>query len=224
MGGDGPVGPARVPPAGPSAGVVAIVLAAGEGRRLGGPKALLPLPRAAGAAPDGGPVLLDYVLGELLAAGIGQVVVVAGARAAEVLARCQQKGVYGVTNPDWRAGKATSIRTGVVAARKLVGRPAWFFIQGVDQPVGRVALESMLLATQEKDCPVLVPVYQGRRGHPLVVGGVLAEALMTLDEDAGGLRSLRDRHHACPVPVEDPSVLFDLNRPEDLALLATLVP
>ncbi len=202
--------------------VVAIVLAAGEGRRLGGPKALLPLPGAAGAAPGDGPVLLDYVLGELFAAGIGQVVVVAGSRATEVLARCQQKGVYGVANPDWWAGKTTSIRAGVVAASQLVDRPAWFFIQGVDQPVGRVALQGMLTATQEKDCLVLVPVYQGRRGHPLVVAGVLAEELMTLDENTGGLRALRDRHQACPVPVRDPSVLFDLNRPEDLALLAAL--
>ena len=207
--------------------VVAVVLAAGEGRRLGGPKALLPVGgRGTGRFPVPRYVLLDYVLGELAAAGIEEVVVVAGARARDVLSHCDRPGVHGVENAHWRQGKTTSVRAGVEAALAIPGTPAgWFFIQGVDQPVSRAALRVLVQATAEAGragCAVLVPSYQGRRGHPLVVAAALAPELLTLREDNGGLRALRDRHPLCQVPVDDPSVLYDINRPEDVFILARL--
>jgi molybdenum cofactor cytidylyltransferase len=65
---------------------------------------------------------------------------------------------------------------------------------------------------------VVAPIHDGRRGHPVLFGGDWVPALRALDGDTGAqalIRQAGDRFTA--VPVDDAGVLFDVDRPEDLA-------
>ena len=103
---------------------VAILLAAGESRRMGEPKALLPWQ---------GTSLLAHQVASMRSAGVDRVVVVLGHRADEL--KGELEGINGVSwalNPDYRQGKTTSVKVGVSAAE--VEQAGTLLILNVDQP------------------------------------------------------------------------------------------
>ncbi len=104
-------------------GVSAVLLAAGESTRMGTLKALLPWQ---------GSTLVEYQVDSLLRAGVTEVVVVVGHRAAEVEAAVGgREGVVAVVNPDYRQGKTTSIKAGLRSVSPDAGA---VLILAVDEP------------------------------------------------------------------------------------------
>ncbi len=69
--------------------------------------------------------------------------------------------------------------------------------------------------------PLAVPVFEGRRGHPLAIAPRLIPEIATLDPEVG-LRQLRERHAsaALELAVEDPGTIQDVDTPEDYERLA----
>lgn len=63
----------------------------------------------------------------------------------------------------------------------------------------------------------VVPLYQGKRGHPVGFDAAYAQALMALSADHGG-RGVLGQGRVTPIEVDDPGVLRDVDLPEDLAL------
>jgi molybdenum cofactor cytidylyltransferase len=189
-------------------GVAAVVLAAGESSRLGTFKPLLPWPAEASAE-----TLVGYQVRQLREAGLGPVVVVTGNRAEDVAPVSIDAGAAAVHNPQFRSGKASSVRAGVAAAPE--GVP--LLIVGVDQP-RPARIFRQLAAVLLEGNTLVIPTYRGRRGHPPLFAAHLRGELLAVQEDGFGLRAVVQRHanHVTYVEIDCPLVLVNLNTPEEL--------
>ncbi|WP_067795152.1 nucleotidyltransferase family protein [Actinomadura formosensis] len=178
-----------------------LLLAAGEGSRLGRPKATLEL---------GGERLVDRGVRTLRDGGCSPVLVVAGAAQIEVI------GAVVVPNPHWRDGMGSSLRAGLAALPPAC--PA-VVIALVDQPRVTPAAVERLIAAYEHGAGIAVATYGGAPRNPVLLG---AEHFAGAAEAAAGDRGARGylRAHpelVTPVPCDDISAPDDIDTPEDLA-------
>lgn len=184
----------------PAERVAAVVTAAGLSSRMGFPKALVDW--------QGRP-LVGHQVATL--AGLGQVIVVLGHEAERIRPAVPAPATV-VLNPDYASGRVSSLRAGF---RAIAGTPDAVLVVGVDQPLVPAVLAT-LLAQAPPDADVVVPTFEGRRGHPVLFAGRLLDELRTIDEASEGLRAVVRRHTRQEVAVNHPSVLRDLNTPADL--------
>ena len=190
----------------PAPATAAILLAAGESRRMGSLKALLPWQ---------GSTLLAYQIASLRQAGVEPVVVVLGHQAGRLKPEVEGKeGVIWRVNPDYRQGKTTSIKAGLNVLDP--GRPSAILILNVDQPRSAETIGSLLLQHRQGGRSITIPRYRGKGGHPLVLDSALLEELKSIDEESLGVRAVVRRHQDATLLVEmdTPEVLWDLNTPE----------
>ncbi len=189
--------------------MAAVVLAAGQGRRFGSAKQLAEL--------DGRP-LVRRAVETLLRTEVGRVVVVLGYRAGDVQEALRGLPVYCIANPHWEHGLSSSVRVGL----EVVGeeaQAALFYL--ADQPLVRPdTIDRLLDVSRAHSGSIVVPVYQGKRGNPAVFPRRFFAELSTLEGDVGGREVMgRWPKAVVEVPVEDPGVLVDVDRPEDLKAL-----
>ena len=172
---------------------VAIILAAGESRRMGEPKQLLPFADKP---------MLQCVID---AFDVDETLVVLGYRADEIAGRIQ--GVRIVRNPDYAGGMFSSVRTGL---RGLPAGTKLVLLALADQPRLQRATVERLIA--EFKGGILVPSYNGRQGHPLLFEARYVAEILAMDE------SLTLKHFLANHPdeiarlvVEDEGVLVDID-------------
>ncbi|TDD74583.1 nucleotidyltransferase family protein [Actinomadura rubrisoli] len=182
------------PPAG-------LLLAAGEGRRLGGPKALLELD---------GERLVDRGVHLLREAGCSPVIVVIGAAQVEVI------GAVVVPNPGWRDGMGSSLRAGLAALPPAC--PA-VVVALVDQPRVSPAAVRRLIAAYEAGAEIAVATYAGEPRNPVLLRArhfaAAAEAAVGDTGARGFLRAHPDL--LTGVPCDDVAAPDDIDTPADLA-------
>ncbi len=184
----------------------ALLLAAGESRRMGVTKALLPWK---------GVPLLDHQITALGRAGIDTVIVVLGHHADDLEAVIGSRpGVTAVVNSDYAQGKTTSIKAGLRALPD--GLTSSIVILNVDQPRESATIQTLLRRHREAQALITIPTYQGKGGHPIVVDYSLLDDLLAVDEDTQGLKALVRRNEDRSQRIEMAAdVLWDLNTPEE---------
>ena len=138
----------------------AVVPAAGLSRRMGREKVLLPF---------GFSTLLETVLSKLRAAGVARIVVVVRPDLAQAATRARAAGADVVVNPLPEGEMLESIRLGVAVLPTEVEA---FFVWPADHPAVRASTVDLLAARAARGRAVL-PVFEGRRGHPALVGADL---------------------------------------------------
>ena len=186
--------------------VWAILLAAGESSRMGRQKALLPWRNT---------TLLQYQLRSLLEAGVQRVVVVLGHEADRI--KPIVDGVDGASwalNPDYLQGKTTSLKVGVAA---LVNQQVSdVLLLNVDQPRGADTVRSLLERHLTSSYRITIPTHGGKGGHPILIAAELLPELAEIEEESQGLKAVVRRHAEATerFEVDDPTVLLDLNTPE----------
>jgi CTP:molybdopterin cytidylyltransferase MocA len=186
--------------------VVGLVLAAGEGSRLGIPKALV-------AGPDG-TAWVVRAIETLVAGGADPVYVVVGAAADRVRERAPA-GVNVVDAVEWAEGMGASLRAGVGAIAASESAADAIVVLLVDTPgvgpeavrrlVGRASADTLSRAT-----------YDGRPGHPVLIGRNHWAGVM---ESARGDRGARDyltQHGVVDVECGDMADGTDIDTPEAL--------
>jgi molybdenum cofactor cytidylyltransferase len=183
--------------------LAAIVPAAGLSLRMGSEKILLPA---------GTSSILERVLSSLAAAGIGERVVVLRPDLLEAAGAARRAGARVVLNHRPKDEMLVSIRLGIASLPKDVDA---FYVWPADHPAVLPGTLSTLARSARRQ-KVVLPVHQGRRGHPALVGADLVEAVGAIPAGEG----LRYLWHSRPevlveVSVEDPGVLMDLDTPED---------
>ncbi len=148
--------------------VAGLLLAAGGGRRLGMPKALVRWPPGAG---DGGELLAQRGLKLLRDGGCDPVAVVLGAGADAVEAATDLSGALVVRNPEWATGMGSSLRAGLAALARLEPPPAAAVVALVDQPlVGAAAVRRLIAAWQATPgSAAVVATYAGRPRNPVLL-------------------------------------------------------
>jgi len=186
--------------------VVAILLAAGESRRMGQLKALLPWR---------GVSLLEHQVAALKVGGADRVIVVVGHQADRLrplLADLEY--VSCVFNPDYLAGKTTSVKAGLQGLRE--GRPNTLLMLNVDQPRSAESVRLLLEAHWLGSELLTIPTFKGKGGHPIIIDASLIEEILVINEETHGMKAVMQRHtdQTRRVEVVTPEVLWDLNTPE----------
>ncbi|MGE7436124.1 nucleotidyltransferase family protein [Kitasatospora sp. NPDC001175] len=187
---------------------VALVLAAGGGRRLGGrPKALIE---------HAGRPLIEHALAVVRAGGCTETVAVLGAAAERVRATADVGDCRLVDNPEWESGMGSSLRAGLAA---LPPGARAVLVMLVDTPGVTPCAVARLLAAHRAGAELAAAAYAGRRGHPVLISARhFVEAAAGATGDVGA-RALLTAHAAEIVLVEcgDVAVPDDLDTPADLA-------
>lgn len=185
-----------------------MVLAAGESKRMGLKKELLTV--------DGEPMVRTVVSKLLASRKINEVIVVLGHQADNVgaaLAGISDGRIELVGNTRYSEGMGTSLAQAVRACSW--GAEAMVVALG-DAPFFRTEDVDALVDAHAHGAPIAVPVYHGRRGHPVVMDGTFREEMEELTGDAGA-RHILEREEASVVEVElsDDGFLVDIDEPDD---------
>ncbi|MDQ3472139.1 MAG: nucleotidyltransferase family protein [Acidobacteriota bacterium] len=162
--------------------IVALLLAAGRSRRMGAFKPLLPFGRT---------TVIHSCINNLRTGGVAEVVVVAGHRAAELKANLNGvESVYFVVNRDPQSEMSASIVCGV---RALPPTAKAVLIALTDQPAIPPAVIRSILEAWSRGAKLIIPEYNKRGGHPVLVDLEFRKQLLHLDPQRG-LKSFFDAH------------------------------
>lgn len=192
--------------------VGAVLLAAGEGRRMGG--VTKPLIRLQGVP------LINRQLIALSGAGVDEVVVVTGHARDAIEAQVQSFPVTLAHNADYAQGQQGSVRVGLAA---LIGNFDAVFIVLADQPlIGSADLTELMAAFKKRPSGnLVVPVVNGQRGNPILLDEVALAQILASDTNLG-CRHLIERQPELVHVHETGNTRFitDLDTPLDLQQLA----
>ncbi len=187
----------------------ALILAAGFSSRMGDFKPLLPIPT------DEGPCSALELLCRTYAALRVPVLVVSGFRGDEVDAAARVCGARSVRNPQPEQGMFSSVQAGLAALPEDTDA---VFIQPVDIPLVRLLTLQRLLDVADGTDAVLLPVFDGREGHPPLLPRSCARRVQSWQGE-GGLRAALETLPQRLVPVADALCLPDMDTQEDYAAL-----
>jgi len=183
----------------------AIVLAGGESRRMGSPKMILPYE---------GKTIIEKVLENVMASDIEKVVTVLGSNKEEVLKVIGKLPVLHCYNRNYKDGMLSSVKCGFESL-PVDFRAAMIFLG--DQPMAETSVINKMIRTYDDSGKgILVPVFNNKRGHPLLVDRRYRDEISNFD-DPDGLRGLLRMHpdDIQEVDTENPSVLMDIDTKED---------
>lgn len=164
--------------------------------------------------PFGPHTVIEHVLQPLLQAELAAVTVVLGHRAADIAAVLQGLPVQLLHNPQYQHGMTTSVQ---VALRDITPIPEAYLLALVDQPHLCLELIQQLLAARASTHKGLViPTYEGKRGHPLILSAAYRQEVLALSLDQG-LHVVTRGHpdDTLEVPVASDDILRDMDYPED---------
>ncbi len=192
--------------------IAAIILSAGYSSRMVKFKPLLPL---------GDKTVLERVIGLFREAGIDDVRVVIGHRAADLLPLVENSRACPIINKHYRTGMFSSVVAGVQTLGEGVDA---FFLLPVDIPlVRRWTVTELLFESGNSKTGILYPSFRGKRGHPPFIPIRYREEIVNWKGE-GGLKSCLERFEAdaVDVAVTDEGILLDMDTPEDYERLQSL--
>lgn len=185
--------------------ISAILLGAGESKRMGENKLLLPW---------GKKTILHQSLKTLLNSRVKEVILVVNDHIDPLIRTIHHRRVKVVLNPDYRQGMSRSIQKGVEATDP---DSHGILIALADQPFIRSRTIDVLIdAFHERKGRIIVPSFRGKRGHPVIFPQKFREELLRLVGDEGG-KTILGRHpeEVYVVPVKASGVVRDIDTPTD---------
>jgi molybdenum cofactor cytidylyltransferase len=187
--------------------LAAAILAAGESRRMGSPKAL---------ASIHGKTFVQHLLDATRHPRIGLTRIVLGADADKIRSSLMLAADSIVLNREWQLGQLSSIHA---AIRSLPdGATEGLILCPVDHPLISPGLVAELIAEFDSSGKrIVLPVFHGRRGHPVVFRSDLYAELLAASPDVGARQVLwAHESEAAEIPTEEEGVVLNLNHPEIL--------
>jgi len=198
----------------------AIILAAGESRRMGFPKALLPYGFIEGAQGAEGPetTFLAHLLDVMNRSRAEPIVVVLGHDAERIrssVAPASWGRARPVLNDGYREGMLTSVLAGLAAVEESPVEGA--LILPVDHPDVSVEIVDLLIDRYlERHPPILLPVHRGRRGHPVLFSRAVFDEIRRAPDSVGARQVVWDHQgDLLEVEVSDPGIGRDVDTPGD---------
>jgi molybdenum cofactor cytidylyltransferase len=179
--------------------IAGLILAAGDGSRFGGEHSKLL------AELDGRPLLEYAVVAQCAVPELSRVVVVLGASADEILARADLLRAEPVICQDWADGQSASLRCGV----RALGEVEKVIVTLGDAPL----ITPAVLARFLDEPPGTRAVYEGRPGHPVVLG----PSQLAASAGVSGDRGMREMLAGGPqIECSDLCSGRDVDTPDDL--------
>ena len=189
--------------------LAAVILSAGASRRMGSPKALVPY--------QGRP-FLEHLLSVTNHPAIGVRRVVLGPDAEAISNSVTLAPGEIVINPDWESGQLSSIHA---AIKSLPAGTDGMLLWPVDHPlVSPVLIGSLIESFLATRAPVVVPLFEGRRGHPVIFSAKVYDELLNAPPDKGA-RAVVWAHKTeiQDVPTTEEGCVLNLNDPDALLKL-----
>jgi nicotine blue oxidoreductase len=187
--------------------LAAVILSAGASSRMGRPKALIPFR---------GTTFLGHLIAVTRHPRIGVTRVVLGAGAEAIREGANLDPAMVVLNPAWEKGQLSSICSGI---RSLVGLSTdGIVLCPVDHPIVSAQLVGDLVERfYSANQAVVLPTYNGRRGHPAIFSNALYSELLAASPDKGA-RSVVWEHAAdvVEVPTDEEGIVLNINDSETL--------
>ncbi len=183
----------------------AILLAAGESKRMGELKQLMPLGKS---------TLLEQAIDNLLNSSVDETIVVVGHRAEEITDKIAGSPVKIVLNPDYKQGMSTSI----IAGLNIIDPKSQAVMLALgDQPlVESRTINHLIDAFKKHDKGIAVPTHRGKRGHPVIFDIKYKAELLELKGDIGGREIVKNHpDDVLEVPVDSESIISDIDTRDD---------
>jgi molybdenum cofactor cytidylyltransferase len=187
--------------------LAAAILSAGESRRMGTPKALLPYR---------GSTFLEHLIEVTRHPRVGLTKIVLGAGAQVIRDTLHLDEASVVINEEWERGQLSSIQAAVrsLAAAKTEG----MILCPVDHPLVSANLVAQLIEQFDSTANLVVlPTYKKRRGHPLIFRAALYDELLEASAEVGARQVVwAHRDEVLEVPTDEEGIILNLNDPEIL--------
>ncbi|MBF0105359.1 MAG: nucleotidyltransferase family protein [Deltaproteobacteria bacterium] len=186
--------------------ITAILLAAGASTRFGGDKL---------AAPYRGQTIFQCALQNLTDSSlINDIIVIVNPAFKQ---QVHDERISLLTNADHREGMGSSLRLGVMQSSSQTDA---FIIVLADMPTVKTAtIDSIIEAYETRGQKIMVPVYKGKRGHPVMMSSIYRDELLQITGDIGA-REVINKHPQMIGSIEtaDSGVVFDVDLQSDCLL------
>ena len=190
-------------------GIAAVILSAGYSSRMKRFKPLLKI---------GETTAVQKLIHSVKDAGIGRIVTVTGYSRELLRPVLDSEGCIEAYNADYDSGMFSSIKTGISKARELYPDAAGYLVMPVDYPL--ISGETVRTVAEHAGHDsggedFFVPVFEGKKGHPLFVPKFYAEEICSYG-GTGGLKAVTDKYwdRMVRIPVSDEGCLLDMDTPE----------
>ena len=185
--------------------IVGIILSAGESKRMGTPKQLLPWRNT---------IILQQVIDNASASQLGMLLLILGSSADAIAAKITTTSKTRILiNHDFKAGMSSSVKCGIKNAP--TDAEAYMLLLG-DQPfIGPDIIDKLIHSYGAGRHGIVVPVYNGQRGHPVIFDSRYKQELLAINGQ--GAKEVTEKHapDIFEVQVDAPDVLADIDTPQD---------
>lgn len=180
------------------------ILAAGESRRMGTPKALLDYR---------GKNFVEHLIGVTQHPRVGLLRVVLGAKADDIRAQIAVNPDAIVVNDQWQRGQLSSIQTAIRSLPQ--GATEALMLCPVDHPtISRETIAQLIAGFDRSQKAIIVPVYMERRGHPVIFGAALYDELLAASPEIGARQVVWAHANGVEqIPTDDEGVILNVDDP-----------
>jgi molybdenum cofactor cytidylyltransferase len=183
----------------------AVILAAGESKRMGFPKMLLPF---------NGKPMLENVIINVVGSDVDNTIVILGSGKENLEEMISRHNVIYYYNKNYKEGMLSSVQCGFCNVPE--NSDAVMVFQG-DQPlINTITINKMIKAYRSSDKGIIIPVYAKKRGHPILIDKKYRKEIEKLDARVG-LRSLTYKfsEDVLEIETDDPGILRDFDTYKD---------
>lgn len=187
--------------------ITALVLAAGESRRMGLPKPLLRF----GSQPT---TFLERIVEGLQSSDVDRMTVVLGCQASRIRATVSLAATDVIVNPAYRQGQLSSLLAGL---RTMPADTEAIVLCLVDQPLITTEIVNQVITAYRKTRrPIIIPTFQGRRGHPALFARPVFEELLAAPAQEGARHVVHaNTERVLELAVSDSAVVTSIDTPDD---------
>jgi molybdenum cofactor cytidylyltransferase len=187
--------------------IFAVILSAGESSRMGRPKALLPID---------GETFLERIVGALRGTQVGKIIVVIGHDAEGMKRKIDHLPVEILVNHEYKLGQLSSLH---VAIRGLLSDANCdaMLVHLVDHPyIDAELVDRMIEGFYRSGKSVVVPRYQGKRGHPVILSRELFDELLNAPMEQGA-KAVVNAHGIDTLVIDagDDGITIDIDTPDE---------